>query len=49
MSGPSAGEYERIEVDSGYKILPDTMLSPKNEYMYILSEKRVSVITICMK
>ncbi|XP_062544839.1 plexin-B isoform X1 [Armigeres subalbatus] len=41
MSGPSAGEYERIEVDSGNKILPDTMLSPKNEFLYILSEKRV--------
>ncbi|XP_055593886.1 plexin-B [Uranotaenia lowii] len=46
MSGASAGEYEKIEVDSGSKILPDTMLSPKMNFLYVLSEKKVSKMKI---
>ncbi|XP_055537912.1 plexin-B isoform X2 [Wyeomyia smithii] len=46
LSGPSAGEYEIIEVDNGHKILPDSILSPKSNYMFVLSDKRVTKIKI---
>ena len=42
VSGPNAGEYEQIEVDKGNTILPDTMMSPRQDYLYVLSKKRVS-------
>ncbi|XP_058463896.1 plexin-B [Malaya genurostris] len=46
MSGASAGEYEKIEIDTGYKILPDTMISPQSDYLYVLSEKKVTKIQV---
>ncbi|XP_053684363.1 plexin-B isoform X2 [Sabethes cyaneus] len=46
LSGPSAGEYEKIEVDNGHKILPDTILSPKSDYLFVLSERRVTKMKI---
>lgn len=41
ISGQYPGEYEEIVVDPGNKILPDTMMSPKQNYLYVLSKKKV--------
>jgi hypothetical protein len=42
LSGPMAGEYEKIDIDLDNSILPDTMLSPSQDYLYVLSRKTVS-------
>lgn len=42
LSGAMGGEYEKIEIDPGNAILPDTMLSPSQEFLYVLSRKTVS-------
>uniref|UniRef100_A0A8D8AUU7 Plexin-B n=1 Tax=Culex pipiens TaxID=7175 RepID=A0A8D8AUU7_CULPI len=41
LSGSAAGEYEKIEVDPGTKILTDTMIAPRNDFLYVLSTKKV--------
>jgi plexin A len=46
ISGPLPGEYEKIDVDPGNQILPDTQLSPKQDYLYVLSRKKVSLILL---
>uniref|UniRef100_A0A8D8JWY5 Plexin-B n=1 Tax=Culex pipiens TaxID=7175 RepID=A0A8D8JWY5_CULPI len=40
LSGSAAGEYEKIEVDPGTKILTDTMIAPRNDFLYVLSTKK---------
>lgn len=42
VSGPVPGEYEKIMVDAGNSILPDTMMSPKQDFLYVLSRQKVS-------
>lgn len=42
ISGNNAGEYEEIAVDPGNKILQDTMMSVNKEFLYVLSEHKVS-------
>lgn len=42
LSGSSPGEYESIEIDPANSILPDTMMSPKQDYLYVLSKRKVS-------
>lgn len=42
LSGPHPGLYESIEIDPGNAILPDTMMSPKQDYLYVLSKQKVS-------
>lgn len=42
ISGPNPGEYESIEIDPGNMILPDTMMSSKQDYLYVLSKQKVS-------
>lgn len=46
ISGPTAGEYDKIVVDNGNPILPDTMLSPKQDYLYVLSNKRLTKMRV---
>jgi hypothetical protein len=46
LSEPSAGEYDRVEVDADNTILPDTMVSPEQEYLFVLSRKKISKIKI---
>lgn len=41
LSGPTPGEYESINIDAGRAILPDTMMSPKQDYLYVLSKEKV--------
>lgn len=43
ISGPDPGEYESIEIDPGNAILSDTMMSPKQDFLYALSKQKVSV------
>lgn len=43
LSGSMPGEYEQIVVDKGYRILPDTTLSPKQDYLYALSKRKVRI------
>lgn len=42
LSGSTPGEYEQIEVDQGERILPDTTMSPQQDYLYVLSRRKVS-------
>lgn len=42
LSGPDPGEYESVDIDPGNAILPDTMMSPKQDYLYVLSKQKVS-------
>lgn len=46
LSEPSAGEYDRVEVDADNIILPDTMVSPEQEYLYVLSRKKITKMKI---
>lgn len=46
LSGSAAGEYEKIEVDPGTKILTDTMIAPRNDFLYVLSTKKIIKISI---
>lgn len=41
LSGPHPGEYGSVEIDPGNIILPDTMMSPRQDYLYVLSKQRV--------
>lgn len=42
ISGQQPGEYEKIIVDEGNSILPDTMMSPKQDFLYVLSRQKVN-------
>lgn len=44
ISGQDPGEYESIEIDPGNAILPDTMMSPKQDFLYVLSKQKVSIL-----
>ena len=46
ISEPSAGEYDRVEVDSENPILPDSMVSPDQDYLYVLSRKKITKMKI---
>lgn len=43
ISGQDPGEYENIEIDPGNAILPDTMMSPKQDFLYVLSKQKVGI------
>lgn len=45
LSGQDPGEYESVEIDPGNAILPDTMMSPKQDYLYVLSKQKVITIS----
>lgn len=46
LSGSSPGEYEQIEVDRGNAILPDSTMSPRQDYLYVLSKRKVRKLCI---
>ncbi|XP_033168193.1 plexin-B [Drosophila mauritiana] len=46
LSGQSPGEYEEIVVDAGNRILPNTMMSPKNDFLYVLSQRKITKLRI---
>lgn len=46
LSEPSANEYDRVEVDPDNIILPDTMVSPEQDYLYVLSRKKITKMKI---
>lgn len=41
ISGQEPGEYENVEIDPANSVLPDTMMSPKQDYLYVLSKQKV--------
>lgn len=41
LSGPHPGEYDSVEIDPSNAILPDTMMSPKQDNLYVLSKQKV--------
>uniref|UniRef100_A0A6P4EIQ6 Plexin-B n=1 Tax=Drosophila rhopaloa TaxID=1041015 RepID=A0A6P4EIQ6_DRORH len=46
LSGQSPGEYEEIVVDAGNRILPNTMMSPKKDFLYVLSQRKITKLRI---
>ena len=46
ISGQAPGEYEKIEVDPDSPILPDTMLSPSQNHLYVLSRKKITKLRV---
>ncbi|KAM7341380.1 plexin B isoform 1-T6 [Cochliomyia hominivorax] len=46
ISGHQPGEYEEIMVDPGNQILQDTMMSPKKDFLYVLSKQRITKLRI---
>lgn len=46
LSGQKPGEYEEIVVDAGNRILPNTMMSPKKDFLYVLSLRKITKLRI---
>ncbi|XP_064537604.1 plexin-B [Drosophila montana] len=46
LSGQKPGEYEEIVVDAGSRILPNTMMSPKKDFLYVLSKRKITKLRI---
>lgn len=46
ISGSNPGEYDKIEIDNGNKIMPDSLLSPKQDYLYVLSAKKITKLRV---
>ncbi|KAH8252435.1 hypothetical protein KR038_011503 [Drosophila bunnanda] len=46
LSGQNPGEYEEIVVDAGNRILPNTMMSPKKDFLYVLSVRKITKLRI---
>lgn len=46
LSGQQPGEYEEIVVDAGNRILPNTMMSTRKNYLYILSSRKIIKLRI---
>lgn len=46
LSGQKPGEYEEIAVDAGSPILPNTMMSPKKDFLYVLSTRKITKLRI---
>jgi plexin A len=46
ISEPSAGEYDKVDVDPENSILSDTMVSPDQDYLYVLSRKKITKMRI---
>uniref|UniRef100_A0A1I8PJB4 Sema domain-containing protein n=1 Tax=Stomoxys calcitrans TaxID=35570 RepID=A0A1I8PJB4_STOCA len=42
LSGQQPGEYDEIVVDPGNRILQDTVMSPKKDFLYVLSKNKVT-------
>ncbi|XP_001352289.2 plexin-B isoform X1 [Drosophila pseudoobscura] len=46
LSGQKPGEYEEIIVDAGNRILPNTMMSPNKDFLYVLSLQKITKLRI---
>ncbi|XP_016844903.1 plexin-B [Nasonia vitripennis] len=46
LSASDASVYESIVVDKGQKILPDTAVAPSGDYLYVLSNSRISKVKV---
>ncbi|XP_014222817.2 plexin-B isoform X2 [Trichogramma pretiosum] len=46
LHASEASLYESIVVDKGNKILPDTTIAPRGDYLYVLSTSRISKIQV---
>jgi len=46
ISEPSAGEYDKVEVDPENSILPDTMVAPDQDFLFVLSRKKITKLRI---
>ncbi|XP_055371957.1 plexin-B isoform X2 [Condylostylus longicornis] len=46
ISGQMPGQYEEVLVDPGNEILPDTMMSPKKDFLYVLSRKKITKLRV---
>ena len=46
LSGSEASVYETIEIDKGQKILPDTLVDPSGNNLYVLSNSHVSKVRV---
>ncbi|KAH8269817.1 hypothetical protein KR018_012241 [Drosophila ironensis] len=46
LSGQNPGEYEEIVVDAGNRILPNTIMSPKKDFLYVLSLRKITKLRI---
>lgn len=46
LSGSAPGEYEQIQVDQGQRILPDTTMSPKQDFLYVLSRRKITKLRV---
>ncbi|XP_018362597.1 PREDICTED: plexin-B [Trachymyrmex cornetzi] len=46
LSGVEAFVYESVTIDKGQKLLPDTLISPDGEYIYVLSNSKISKVKV---
>lgn len=46
LSGNDAYVYESMEIEKNSRILPDTLISPDKEYIYVLSNKSISKVKV---
>jgi len=46
LSGTEAFVYESVTIDKGQKLLPDTLISPDGEYIYVLSTSKMSKVKV---
>ncbi|XP_001996523.2 plexin-B, partial [Drosophila grimshawi] len=46
LSGQKPGEYEEIVVDAGSRILPNTMMSPRKDFLYVISLRKITKLRI---
>lgn len=46
LSGNEAFVYESVTIDKGRKLMPDSLISPDGEYIYILSASKISKVKV---
>lgn len=46
LSGPVPSEYEEVTVDEGHAILSDTVLSPSDDYIYVVSTAKITKLNV---
>lgn len=46
LSGNEAFVYENIVIDKGNRLMPDTLISPDGEHIYVLSTSKISKVQV---
>lgn len=46
LSGNEAFVYESIIIDKGNRLMPDTLISPDGEHIYVLSTSKISKVQV---